>query len=423
LSREQGEAGMAESKQYDVIIVGAGMVGASLACALTRPASAGQAVPSVLLVEAAPISLEGPPRQPGFDTRSTVLSASSRDALERLELWSALAPFAEPITQILVSDQGRFGSVRMSAAEAKVPALGYVAENGALGRSFNQALLRSDRFTLRAGTRVRDLKPVPGGMQLLLEGSDEVLSAALVVLAEGGRSGLATRLGIEQREAPYGQSAVIANIACERSHEGRAWERFTPKGPLAFLPLPDFDGEHRCALVWTHPADEADSVLALSDKDFLARLQADFGHTLGRLQKVGKRALFPLSLTVADEQVRPSLALLGNVAHTLHPVAGQGFNLALRDAVALAHEVRAQLAAGQSPGAMQGLLRYQVGIADDQELTIGFSHHLVSLFSSTKPGLGLLRQLGMAGLDHLSPLRHALARQAMGYRRQRVDLE
>jgi 2-polyprenyl-6-methoxyphenol 4-hydroxylase len=414
---------MAAATRYDVIIVGAGMVGASLACALTRPASAGQAVPSVLLVEAAPISLEGPPRQPGFDTRSTVLSASSRDALERLDLWSSLAAFAEPITQILVSDQGRFGSVRMSAREAKVPALGYVAENGALGRSFNQALLRSDRFTLRAGTRVRDLRPVPGGMQLMLEGTDEVLSAALVVLAEGGRSGLAARLGIEQVEEPYGQSAVIANIACELPHQGRAWERFTSKGPLAFLPLPDFEGEYRCALVWTHPAAEAEAVLALSDADFLARLQADFGQTLGTLRKVGKRALFPLRLTVAAEQIRPALALLGNVAHTLHPVAGQGFNLALRDALALAHEARAALAVDEAPGSMKYLQRFQASTASDQELTIGFSHHLVSLFSSSKPGLGLVRQLGMAGLDHLSPLRRALARQAMGYRRQRVDLE
>jgi 2-octaprenyl-6-methoxyphenol hydroxylase len=414
---------MAEAGRYDVIIVGAGMVGASLACALTRPASATQAVPSVLLVEAAPISLDGPPRQPGFDTRSTVLSASSRDALERLGLWSALAPFAEPITQILVSDQGHFGSVRMSAQEAKVAALGYVAENSALGQSFNQALLHSDRFTLRAGTRVRDLKPVPGGMQLLLEGSDEVLSAALVVLAEGGRSGLAARLGIEQREVPYGQSAIIANIACTLPHEGRAWERFTPKGPLALLPLPDFDGEHRCALVWTHPAGEADAVLALPDAEFLARLQADFGHMLGTLKKVGKRARFPLSLTVADEQVRPALALLGNVAHTLHPVAGQGFNLALRDALTLAQQVRAALAMGVSPGSMPVLLRYQQGIASDQELTIGLSHHLVALFSSSTPGLGLVRQFGMAALDHLAPLRHLLARQAMGYRRQRVDLE
>jgi 2-octaprenyl-6-methoxyphenol hydroxylase len=412
-----------EFSHYEVIIVGAGMVGASLACALTRAASAGQVVPSVLLVEAAPISLDGPPRQPGFDSRSTVLSASSCDALAGLDLWPALAAHAEPITQILVSDQGRFGAVRLSAAEAKVPALGYVAENGALGRAFNQALLRSQRFILRANTRVRALKAVPGGMHLSLEGSDEVLSAALVVLADGGRSGLAAQLGIERRECAYGQSAIIANIACELPHAGRAWERFTPKGPLALLPLPDFEGEHRCALVWTHPAAEAEAVLALPDAAFLARLQADFGQALGELKKVGKRALFPLSLTMASEQVRPGLVLLGNVAHTLHPVAGQGFNLALRDALTLAHEVRSALALGTSPGDMRQLLRYQESIAVDQDLTIGFSHHLVSLFSSNKPGLGLVRQIGMAALAHVAPLRQALARQAMGYGQPRVDLE
>ncbi|MDR2214146.1 MAG: 2-octaprenyl-6-methoxyphenyl hydroxylase [Pseudomonadales bacterium] len=413
----------ASPEHYDVIIVGAGMAGASLACALTRPGGAGQAAPSVLLLEAAPISLDGPAQQPGFDSRSTVLSASSRDALERLDLWSAIAPDAEPIVQILVSDQGRFGGVRMNAAEAKVPALGYVAENTALGRGFNQALLCSDRFTLRANTRVRELKPVPGAMQLLLENSNDIMSAALVVLADGGRSGLAAQLGIEQRETSYEQSALIANIACALPHAGRAWERFTPNGPLALLPLPDFAGEHRCALVWTQPQAQAEAVLALPDAEFLARLHAEFGYALGAFTKVGKRALFPLRLTLASEQVRPSLALLGNVAHTLHPVAGQGFNLALRDTLALAHTVRAALVVGESPGAMRHLLQYQQSCASDQELTIGFSHHLVSLFSSNKPGRGLLRQLGMAGVEHVAPLRQALARQAMGYRRRRVDLE
>lgn len=408
--------------QHDVIIVGAGMVGASFACALTRPATVGQAVPRVLLVEAAPISLAGPPRQPGFDSRSTVLSASSRDALERLGLWESLAPQAQPIDQILVSDQGRFGSVRMSAQEQKVPALGYVIENGLLGQRFNKALLETDRFELRASTRVRELRPVPGGMQLVLEDSDEVLRAPLVVLAEGGRSDLAAKLGIEQRIQPYGQSAVIANIGHALPHEGRAWERFTPKGPLAMLPLPDYEGEHRCALVWTQRPEDVEVVMALSDAEFLARLQNDFGHTLGKLYKVGTRALFPLNLTVASEQVRPNLALLGNVAHTLHPVAGQGFNLALRDAMALAQSVRSAIATGEAPGNFNRLQAYQREVAGDQETTIAFSHHLVSLFSSDRLGLGLARQLAMAGLDHLSPLRRLLAQQAMGYRQKRVDL-
>lgn len=408
--------------QHDVIIVGAGMVGASFACALTRPATVGQAVPRVLLVEAAPISLAGPPRQPGFDSRSTVLSASSRDALERLGLWESLAPQAQPIDQILVSDQGRFGSVRMSAQEQKVPALGYVIENGLLGQRFNKALLETDRFELRASTRVRELRPVPGGMQLVLEDSDEVLRAPLVVLAEGGRSDLAAKLGIEQRIQPYGQSAVIANIGHALPHEGRAWERFTPKGPLAMLPLPDYEGEHRCALVWTQRPEDVEAVMALSDAEFLARLQNDFGHTLGKLYKVGTRVLFPLNLTVASEQVRPNLALLGNVAHTLHPVAGQGFNLALRDAMALAQSVRSAIATGEAPGNFNRLQAYQREVAGDQETTIAFSHHLVSLFSSDRLGLGLARQLAMAGLDHLSPLRRLLAQQAMGYRQKRVDL-
>lgn len=418
------DAGVAATNEadYDVIVIGAGMVGASLACALTRPASAKQAVPRVLLLEAAPISLQGPPRQPGFDSRSTVLSASSADALRELGLWPALAQDAEPITSIVVSDQGRFGTVRLTAAQAGVDALGHVVENGALGRAFNTALLQAATFTLQSGVRVQRLQPVPGGMRVLLE-DGTVLQAALVVLAEGGRSNLAAQLGIGQRQQAYEQSAVIANLACERPHAGHAWERFTPKGPLALLPLPDHAGEHRCALIWTHPAAEAQAVLELPESEFLARLQRDFGPNLGTLHKVGRRALFPLSLSVATEQVRPALVLLGNAAHTLHPVAGQGFNLALRDALALARHCRMALAAGESPGAMPWLRRYQQTVSGDQALTITFSHRMTRLFSSANPGAALLRQGGMLGLELFPPLREVLARQAMGYRQRRMALQ
>ncbi|HWK52956.1 MAG TPA: 2-octaprenyl-6-methoxyphenyl hydroxylase [Hyphomicrobiales bacterium] len=407
---------------YDVIVIGAGMVGASLACALTRPASAQQAVPRVLLLEAAPISLQGAPQQPGFDSRSTVLSASSVDALQNLALWPALQGDAEPISTIVVSDQGRFGTVRLTAAEAGVAALGHVVENGALGRAFNSALLQADTFALQSGVRVQRLQPIPGGMRVLLE-DGTALQAALVVLAEGGRSALAAQLGIVQQERPYGQSAVISNIACERPHAGYAWERFTPKGPLALLPLPDHAGEHRCALIWTHPAAKAEAVLALLENEFLARLQREFGAGLGALRKAGRRALFPLALSVATEQVRPALVLLGNAAHTLHPVAGQGFNLALRDAVALARHCRLALAAGESPGAMHWLRRYQQAVTPDQKLTIDFSHHMTRLFASPNPGAALARQGGMLSLELFPPLRHILARQAMGYRQRRMALQ
>jgi len=409
---------------YDVVVVGAGMVGASLACALTQPASTGQAIPQVLLIEAARISLDIPPAQPGFDGRSTVLSASSRDYLEQLSLWPGISGNAEPITAIVVSDQGHFGSVRMTAAEADVPALGYVTENQALGQAFNAHLLASPAFELCAGARVEQLLSIPGGMRLEIDrdGQRSAITASLVVLAEGGRSQLPAQLGIVHQRETYQQSAVIANVAFSRPHEGRAWERFTAKGPLALLPLGSLDNEHRAALVWTHAATQADSVMKLPDPEFLARLQAEFGPGVGQFTKVGKRALYPLSLSVASEQIRPGLVLLGNVAHTLHPVAGQGFNLALRDAIALAATVRSAMAANESPGKISYLQQYQQRVSRDQLSTIGFSHYMTRLFSSRHAALGWLRQWGMASIDLVPPVRRALGRQAMGYHQPRVRL-
>ncbi len=339
---------------YDVVIVGAGMVGASLALALTHK----QDKPlRLLLVEASALHTNTPPEQPGFDARSTVLSAGTVAYFRELQLWNTLGAAATPIEQIHVSDQGRFGTARLDSSDEQVDALGHVAENADIGRALNTALLATASLELCAPVSVAKLVPDTEGMRLELRSGDELASitAALVVLAEGGRSGLCAQLGIAHRHESYGQSAVIANVAFASPHKQVAYERFTPKGPLALLPLADREGSHRAALVWTHPEAEAQQILELSDAAFLARLQQDFGGRVGSFTRVGKRALYPLSLQVAEEQIRPGLVLLGNVAHTLHPVAGQGFNLALRDTMMLAQNIRESLQQHQSPGAFTRL--------------------------------------------------------------------
>lgn len=408
-------------QDYDVVIVGAGMVGASFALALLHD---NPTPPRVLLVEASELRGAASPAQPGFDMRSTVLSASSVAYFVTLRLWPALATAAEPIRQIHVSDQGHLGSVRMRAEDEGVEALGHVVENAVLGQALNAALLSQPALTLRAPAQVLQLHPQPGGMGITLrqDGRDTQLSSALVVLAEGGRSGLCAQLGIGHREASYEQSAVIANVAFTRPHQGTAWERFTAKGPLALLPLGNHGGQPRAALVWTHPAGDSEHMLSLPDTAFLQQLQRDFGHRAGRFTRVGKRFSYPLALQVADEQIRPGLVLLGNVAHALHPVAGQGFNLALRDALALAGNVRASLAQGFSPGSYARLNAYRAAVSDDQSLTIAFSDYMTRLFSSTSPTLALLRKAGMASIDLVPPLRRRFSRQAMGFGPPRVDL-
>jgi len=399
---------------YDVLIIGAGMVGSSLACALAQaglPAAA-----RVLLVEATPIQAAAAAQQPGYDARSTVLSAGTVACFEQLGLWQHCRPAAEPILDIHVSDQGRFGSVRLHAAAEGVPALGYVMENATLGRALNRAVLAYPGIELCAPAQVLRLQPVAHGMQLTLQcdGATHELSAALVVMAEGGRSGLCAQLGIHVETRPYEQSAVIANVSFVAPHQGIAYERFTPKGPLALLPLGDLAGEHRAALVWTQPQNGSAEVLGLSDAEFLQRLHADFGDRLGAFTRVGRRVSFALQLQLAQEQIRPGLVLLGNVAHTLHPVAGQGFNLALRDSMLLAGNILQSLREGADPGAFLRLQAYLQRARSDQQLTIGFSDYMTRLFSSSSMPLVWARRFGMASIDLLPPFKHLLSRQAMG---------
>lgn len=405
---------------YDVVIIGAGMVGATLACALTHQLTDPG---KILLVEASLIHT-GKAAQPGFDARSTVLSASSVDYLRTLGLWQAMQAAATPIHHIQVSDQGHFGGVHMQGSDARVEALGHVVENPVIGQALNQALLDSAAIELCCPVQVTAVKPQPGSMLLSLQADDKVysISAALVVLAEGGRSGLMQQLGIHINSHSYGQSAVIANLAMLQPHQHIAYERFTGKGPLALLPLTTHAGAQRMALVWTHPQDEIASVMALSDADFIARLQADCGQAAGQILQVGKRAVFPLTLQVAEEQFRPRLALLGNVAHTLHPVAGQGFNLALRDAMALAANVRQSLQARQDPGSVLRLQAWWEVVQKDQLRTITFSDVMTRLFSTNNTAMAVLRKLGMIGIELLPPVKQHLARQAMGYQSPAVRL-
>jgi 2-octaprenyl-6-methoxyphenol hydroxylase len=409
------------ASHYDIVIVGAGMVGASLALALTH----GQRAPlRLLLVEASALHTSSPPVQPGFDARSTVLSASTVSYFRELGLWNTLGAAATPIQRIHVSDQGRFGTVRLDAADEGVDALGHVVENAELGRALNAALLAASGLELCAPVEVAQLVPDAQGMRMQLKRADgeATVTAALVVLAEGGRSGLPAQLGIAHRHESYGQSAVIANVAFSNPHKHVAYERFTSKGPVALLPLADRDGLHRAALVWTHAEAEAQHILALDDAAFLALLQQDFGRRVGAFTRVGKRVAFNLALQVAEEQIRPGLVLLGNVAHSLHPVAGQGFNLALRDTMTLARNIRESLRLAQSPGAFNRLQEYWQFVQQDQSHTITFSDYMTRLFSSNNRMLGIVRQFGMASIDLLPPLKNQLTRQAMGLSEPRVSL-
>jgi 2-octaprenyl-6-methoxyphenol hydroxylase len=333
------------------------------------------------------------------------LSFGARQIYERLGLWQQISRRAEPILQIQVSDKGRFGAARLSAMQEGVPALGYVVENAWLGQCLWQGLDK-DVISWRVPAEVKQMQALADGYRLTL--SDETqLDCDLAVLADGGRSGLREQLGIGVRATPYDQSALIANITPGEAHCGQAFERFTDEGPMALLPLPD----NRCALVWTRKPEEVKRLMALDDRVFLSELQGVFGYRLGALTQVGVRHMYPLSLIEADEQVRSHLVVLGNAAHSLHPIAGQGFNLSLRDAASLAE---ALLASDSVPGDLATLQGYRDRQRLDQKLTVGFSDQVTRLFGSQQPVITAGRNIGLLGLDLLPSAKSWFARQAMG---------
>lgn len=406
----------ARKNDSDIVIAGGGMVGISLALALCArlPQST-----SVTLVESFPFPdpAVDPTTQyhPSFDVRSTALSYSSQRIYDGLGIWQKLQERCAPIETIHVSTLGRFGSTLLAAQEQDWAALGYVIENGWLGNVLIQSLYRQDRVALRSPASIVAAVPTEGGVSLQFENSDDVLDAGLLVVADGAASGLRGALGVSVTEKSYGQHALVANVATAQSHAGCAFERFTDEGPLAMLPLlPGPAGEHRSALVWTLAPEEADHLRKCPDEVFLARLQRRFGYRLGRLLQVGERATYPLALVQAQEQVRRHMVVMGNAAHALHPVAGQGFNLALRDVAALAAEIATGVESGLAPGDPTVLNRYQARQQADQAQTIAFSDQVPGLFMQSDPVLSLGRDLALMGMDILPPIKQAFVRRAAG---------
>lgn len=392
-----------EAQDFDVIIAGGGMVGGSLAAALAS-------LPlRTLVVEATPPSDAA---QPSYDDRATAISESSRRILEGIGCWSALAGAAAPIREVHVSERGAFGATRLRAAEQGLSSFGHVVENRALGAALWERIGDERRLTAWSPGRVvgavQDEERVRVRIERDAAGPTEV-SARLLVAADGARSPLRSMAGIAHEARDYGQVAVIANVTPAIEHGGTAFERFTPSGPLAVLPLTN----GRVTIVWTLPPGDAQAVLALDDAGFLAALQAAFGFRLGGFRKVGQRASYPLSLVQAKAWHAGRIVLVGNAAHGVHPVAGQGFNLGLRDAAALA-ELLARLGSAGDPGAGPILEEYAEWREADRARTVRDTDGLVQVFTSEFAPLRAGRRLGLIGLDLFPPARAAVARRGMG---------
>ncbi|GLQ33131.1 2-octaprenyl-6-methoxyphenyl hydroxylase [Litoribrevibacter albus] len=390
---------------YDYAIVGGGMAGLTMALLLAPVLEANKQ--RLVIIEA--FDPQGGHYQPSFDARSTALSEGTRRILDQLGLWSSLAKRVCAIDQIHVSQKGGFGSTRMSASECQVDHLGYVIENAWFGQCLMDAIAELECVDWLAPAKVEQLTQQEQGQLLTLDDGRSV-STSFLMVADGAQSSLRDKLGIQANRTAYQQHALVCNVSTRLAHQQVAYERFTPNGPLALLPLT----ESRSALIWSVPEGQIAERMAMSDREFIQLLEQEFGTRLGPITKVGKRASYPLSLMRVTDQVRPGVVLLGNSAHALHPVAGQGFNLIIRDLVCLRDAIEARLASHQNLKELTWLSQYQDHRQLDQWLTTSFSHWLIELFSNDHRWLKRLRELGLIALDRVGPVKATFARQAMG---------
>ena len=397
-----------DTAQYDVAIIGGGMVGASLALGLAK------SLPqlSVTVLEAFPLPTGAADMQPSYDARSTALSMSSRNYYQRIGIWQQLESKVTPIHDIHVSDRGNFGAVRLNYRDQLVDALGYMIENRQLGNTLLAQIADFPSIDWRCPAKVERLEMIEDGALLKCQQGDQKVEvrAKLAVVADGGRSSLIPDLGIAQDSHDYNQIGIIANVSSDQPHQNRAYERFTARGPIALLPL----DSHRSALVWTLDEDTAEQILELDDQEFLDELQSSFGYRAGNFVKVGSRNSYPFIRVQAREQVRSNLILLGNAAHALHPVAGQSFNLSLRDTGALIEALSIACAKGDSIGSIEVLNSYLQTQRWDQDKTVGTSQALVELFSHSNFAISVLRDLGLVAMESLPAAKSWFNRQASG---------
>lgn len=386
--------------QYDVVIAGGAMAGATLALAIAH--LSGDRL-RVAVVEPHAVETQS---HPGFDSRSIALSFGTVTLLKRFALWDEMLPFATPIRHIHVSDRSHAGMTDIGVQEVGVEALGYVVELADVGRFYQQRLQHHPSIDVYLPDAVIDVQRDLQQVHLTLQ-SGQSLTSRLLVAADGAISSCCEQLGLALQKHDFQQTAIIANIVTQESHLGRAFERFTEHGPLALLPMSD----NRMSLVWCLPPQEAARVMALSDSEFLGQLQQAFGWRLGAFKRVGQRASYPLVLHHRTQNISHRFAVVGNAAQTLHPIAGQGFNLGIRDVASLAEEI---VNSAQDAGAYPTLIRFKQRRAADRSNTIQMTSALVHIFSNDYLSLRLGRNLGLGLMDNLSLLKQPLLRQTLG---------
>jgi len=391
-------------QQFDLIINGGGMAGATLAWGLNYILGRDNAL-NIAIIE----SSNDDTNHAGFDARVIALSYGSRQLLEQLGLWQAYQAIVTPINDISVTDRGHWGQTTLTPQEFNVPHLGYVVELADSGQLLLDKLAQTNVTWFRPNS-ITELTQTQSNVELTLRDGQQ-LSAPLIVAADGGFSTVRQLLNLDNQQTSFEQSAIIANITTSQAHQGVAYERFSEHGPIALLPM----SQGRSSLVWSMKSDDVDAIMALDDNGFLAALQHAFGYRLGTFEKAGKRVSYPLNQTLASTLVHHRVAFIGNAAQALHPIAGQGFNLGLRDVAALIHQLTETLLANGDIGGFSCLNQYSELRRDDRQHTILATSGLVSVFSNQHWPLVFGRNLGLSLSNCVGALKKPVAHQMLGW--------
>ncbi|OAJ92252.1 2-octaprenyl-6-methoxyphenyl hydroxylase [Vibrio bivalvicida] len=386
-------------KQFDVVIAGGAMAGMTLALAINKLAS--QPL-SVAVIEPFQVDHKS---HPGFDSRSIALSYGTVSVLKQLGLWQEIAKVATPIEHIHVSDRSHAGMTQITTEEVGVDALGYVVELEDVGRIYHQQVQQDTQVAVLHAA-VEQVQRNEEKVTLELSDGSHI-EGKLLVAADGAISTCCQQIGIELSEYDFEQVAVIANITAQSPHNGRAFERFTQSGPVALLPM----SRGRMSLVWCVRPDKAQEIINYDDEQFLSELQDAFGWRLGKIQKVGQRANYPLLLRYRKQNVSHRFAIVGNAAQTLHPIAGQGFNLGIRDVATLAELIADS---SEDPGSYSALAQFKNSRSEDRSATIAMTSALVHIFSNDYLSLRIARNLGLFSMDNFPVLKTPLLRRTLG---------
>lgn len=398
--------------QQQVIIVGGGMVGLSLALMLAKQKIAVKLLEAIRYPDYDDANLA--PYHSSFDARNTALSRRSVQIYQKLGLWNALQQHATPILQVHITEQGSFGKARLTAEQEKVESFGQVIENAWLGRVLLTEVRQQDLIELIDGVEVTSLHQDSKQVFIEAKRDDEqlTLSSQLVIAADGRDSFCRQALGVGADVHDYDQVAIVTAVQTSKPHRHIGFERFSELGPLALLPLP---GEYRRSVVWpVKKGTEGEWLGEHNDQHFLNAMQQTYGDRAGEFEKTGKRFSYPLSQVLAHKQAVGRVVLMGNAAHTIHPVAGQGFNLCLRDADVLVRYLLQQLTISDDIGQPENLLAYEQARLKDQQRVIRFCDSVVRGFSNQNPLLKLLRNTGLIAFDVIPGIKPLVANYAMG---------